>query len=169
MNSWYLLIDSTKAITNAITEHVASNLYFHFLKDEDVCHVTDETNINTCNAKEISSGIPPVVLEAFISHNLVSKVLSKANFPAENACEILKGADAGRTGKPRDKFGGSTILKMLSTLRSRAFLCVNNMLGSDLTVEDLGGADSLFEVWSNLGLLCFQDAERNLQGTKYVL
>ena len=163
-----MLIDSTKAITNAITEHVASNLYFHFLKDEDVCHVTDETNINTSNAKEISSGIPPVVLEAFISHNLVSKVLSKANFPAENACEILQGANVGRTGKSRDKFGGSTILKMLSTLRSRAFLCVNNMLGSDLTVEDLGGADSLFEVWSNLGLLCFQDAERNLQGTKYV-
>ena len=134
-----------------------------------MCHGTDETNINTCNAKEISSGIPPVVLEAFISHNLVSKVLSKANFPAENACEILQGANVGRTGKSRDKFGGSTILKMLSTLRSRAFLCVNNMLGSDLTVEDLGGADSLFEVWSNLGLLCFQDAERNLQGAKYVL
>ena len=134
-----------------------------------MCHGTDETNINTCNAKEISSGIPPVVLEAFISHNLVSKVLSKANFPAENACEILQGANVGRTGKSRDKFGGSIILKMLSALRSRAFLCVNNMLGSDLTVEDLGGADSLFEVWSNLGLLCFQDAERNLQGAKYVL
>ena len=106
-----------------------------------------------------SSNIPTVILEAFVSNNLVSKVLSKANFPAENVCEILReGTLSG--SKSQDKISGHTILKMLSTLRSRAFLCVNNMLGSNLTVEDLGGSQALFAVWSNLGVLCFMDTEK---------
>merc|ERR1719414_1159942 len=110
---------------------------------------------NTMN----SSNIPTIILEAFVSNNLVSKVLSKANFPAENVCEILREETLGRS-KSKDKIGGHIILKMLSTLRSRAFLCVNNMLGSNLTVEDLGGSQALFAVWSNLGVLCFMDTEK---------
>ena len=77
----------------------------------------------------------------------MSKVLAKANFPAENACKILQDHERGKTANKRHKCDGRSILKMLSTLRSRAFLCVNNMLGSDLSVEDLGGPEALFSVW----------------------
>ena len=109
--------------------------------------------MTTANGITNANNIPTVILEAFVSNNLVSKVLAKANFPAENVCEMLR----EEKSKSQSKIDGQTILKMLSTLRSRAFLCVNNMLGSNLTVEDLGGAQALFSVWSNLGMLCFQD------------
>ena len=121
----------------------------------------EKQQVTVSQLKSFSSNIPTVVLEAFISNSLVSKVLAKANFPAENACKILQGPERGRLRNKHHKFGGRTILKMLSTLRSRAFLCVNNMLGSDLSVDDLGGAEALFSVWSNLGLLCFQSTMTN--------
>ena len=113
--------------------------------------------MTTANGMTSTNNIPTVILEAFVSNNLVSKVLAKANFPAENVCEMLR----EEKSKSQSKIDGQTILKMLSTLRSRAFLCVNNMLGSNLTVEDLGGAQALFSVWSNLGILCFQDTMKN--------
>ena len=112
--------------------------------------------MTTTNGITNANNIPTVILEAFVSNNLVSKVLAKANFPAENVCEMLREEKLEKS-KSQSKIDGQTILKMLSTLRSRAFLCVNNMLGSNLTVEDLGGAQALFSVWSNLGMLCFQD------------
>ena len=113
--------------------------------------------MTTANGMTSTNNIPTVILEAFVSNNLVSKVLAKANFPAENVCGMLR----EEKSKSQSKIDGQTILKMLSTLRSRAFLCVNNMLGSNLTVEDLGGAQALFSVWSNLGILCFQDTMKN--------
>merc|ERR1719510_1507374 len=130
--------------------------------DEEGCDTLDEKHPEaTSQTKNISFNIPTVILEAFISNDLVSKVLAKANFPAENACEILEAAERGKSRKRQNKYGGHNILKMLSTLRSRAFLCVNNMLGADLSVDDLGGTEALFSVWSNLGLLCFQNTMRN--------
>ena len=132
------------------------------ISEEGYAMMEEENNeMSLCNNR--SSNIPTVVLEGFVSHNLVSKVLGKANFPAENACEILKSLEFGRDKNKQDRFGGRVILKMLSTLRSRAFLCVNNMLGSDLSLEDLGGGNALFAVWSNLGLLCFQSTTRQLE------
>ena len=118
----------------------------------------EKDQLSTENVISNSNNVPTVILEAFVSNNLVSKVLAKANFPAENVCQILREEDYK---KSQSKMGGQIILKMLSTLRSRAFLCVNNMLGSNLSVEDLGGADALFTVWSNLGILCFQSTVEN--------
>ena len=137
---------------------------------EEGYDMLDENNKNEItHSNKVPSNIPTVVLEAFISHSLVSKVLAKANFPAENTCEILRGSHGGRGKNRQKKYGGTAILKMLSTLRSRAFLCVNNMLGSDLSVEDLGGPDALFAVWSNLGLLCFHrtEGETETQSSSY--
>ena len=107
-----------------------------------------------------SNNTPTVILEAFVSNNLVSKVLAKANFPAENVCELLREENYDKKSQSNN-LRGQIILKMCSTLRSRAFLCVNNMLGSNLSVEDLGGAEALFTVWSNLGILCFQSTVEN--------
>ena len=39
---------------------------------------------------------------------------------------------------------------MVTTLQTKAFLCLNNIIEA-LTIEDLGGEQALFEVWKNLG------------------
>ena len=97
--------------------------------------------------KEVSN-VPTVVLEGITKYDLFKVVLSKTDFPAENVCQILKSQRMG------GRSNGPMILKMLSTLRSRAFLCLNNLIAV-LSVEDLGGLNDLFQVWSKLGNLCF--------------
>ena len=65
-----------------------------------------------------------------MSHGLVSKVLAKTSLPASNVLEIL--ASDRRS---------SNIVKMVESLRARAFLCINNLVQA-LSVEDLGGPGS---------------------------
>ena len=73
----------------------------------------EENKTIVSHSKESSCVIPAIVLEAFISHNLVSKVLAKANFPAENACEILKGSEDQSPKNFQAQYSGHKILKML--------------------------------------------------------
>lgn len=65
--------------------------------------------------------------EAIVSHGLVEKVLAKTSLPAANVLEILK---VDRRS--------ANIRTMVESLRSRAFLCINNLVQA-LAVEDLGG------------------------------
>ncbi len=100
------------------------------------------------SVEEKVSAVPTVLLEAISSHGLMKKVIAKATYPAENVQEILNSSH----GK---KYDGPMVMKMVSSLRSRAFLCLNNLFEA-VTIDDLGGADSLFEVWTNLGQLVFE-------------
>ena len=65
--------------------------------------------------------------EAIVSHGLVGKVLAKTSLPAANVLDILK---VDRRS--------ANIRTMVESLRSRAFLCINNLVQA-LAVEDLGG------------------------------
>ena len=89
--------------------------------------------------------IPSEVTEAIASQGLVQSVLAKANLPEENVMDILRSEGSARH-----------LVKLFTSLRVRAFLCLNNVI-STLSVDDLGGTDALFSVWSNLGLLCFKE------------
>ena len=98
------------------------------------------------DGSSLPSLLPSSVTELIQSHGIVQLVISSAQFPPENVCQILKD-DA----KP---YGGQMLFKMLSTLRSRSFLCLNNLFPV-LNIDELGGGDQLFSVWMNLGKLSF--------------
>lgn len=114
---------------------------------EDESVDEDNQSLGSADVMQPSPTIPTVLQEAILEQDLVSKVLAKANLPAENVVEILKGPGGRRCEGP-------VVLKMASTLRSRAFLCLNNLIDA-LSLEDLGGSEALFKVWSSLGQLCF--------------
>lgn len=106
----------------------------------------DEDGMEVSYAPSVSADITA----AIISNNLVQAVLACANLPAENVMDILLSSPAAT--------GGKAIVKLLSALRVRAFLCLSNLI-SALSMDDLGGPEALFSVWSNLGLLCFTPTE----------
>lgn len=88
--------------------------------------------------------VSPVVLEAVLSHNLVSLVLERANSLPENVVQVLNSTAKGRS-----------IVKSYDELQNRAFLCFSNLAGC-LSVDDVGGAASLHQTWTSLGTLCLQ-------------
>ena len=90
--------------------------------------------------------MPTFIVEALESGRVVQNLIAKANLPPENVCQILR-EGAGADGK--------MLMRMLNTLRTRAFLCLNNLVGS-LGIDDLGGADRLFLTWTELGRLCLE-------------
>ena len=58
--------------------------------------------------------------------------------------------------RKRHCFTGNTwFLKLLTSLRVRSFLCLNNLVTA-LPIQSMGGPEALFGVWSNLGILCFK-------------
>jgi hypothetical protein len=102
--------------------------------------------------------MPIVLLEAIISRGILAKVLAKATLPAENVQEILKSAQGIRCDGPM-------VLQMAKTLQARAFLCLNNLIEA-MTIEDLGGCESLFGLWTNLGALCLSKEAQSDQITE---
>jgi len=87
-----------------------------------------ETTTNRSNTSiNGMSALPAVLVEAISSHNLTAKVMSKTILPAANVCEALSA----------DK-NCSNFVKMVTSLRCRAFSCFNNLVQA-LTVEELGG------------------------------
>jgi len=104
-------------------------------------HENDDASMET---ESINDGMPSVILEAIKAHKLLEKILNKALFlPAENVQEILKSPE----GRKND---GKMVMQMVTTLQTKACLCLNNLIEA-LTVEDLGGDQALFEVWKKLG------------------
>jgi len=121
--------------------------------DDDEGDDVQEEGMEVSYVPSISADIT----EAISSRKgLVQAVLASANLPAENVMEILLSVTSP---------GVKTVVKLLSALRVRAFLCLNNLVGA-LTLDDLGGPDALFNVWSNLGLLCFKDQEDSKRSIK---
>ena len=83
-------------------------------------------------------------MESLERGGVVRNLLAKANMPPENVCQVLK-----------ESADGKMVMRMLNTLRTRAFLCLNNLVAS-LGIDDLGGADRLFHTWTELGKLCLE-------------
>ncbi|XP_063238676.1 HEAT repeat-containing protein 3 [Bacillus rossius redtenbacheri] len=83
----------------------------------------------------------PEVHEGVTAHQLVRKVWEKTVQAAENVLQML-----GETEE------GQQVLRKLATLRSRAFLCLNNLV-SCLDVDDLGGCDKLYHMWTSIASL----------------
>ena len=104
-------------------------------------------NGDSMSASSVASSLPVFILESLQTGKVTDKVLAKANLPAENVCEILRDS-------LDDIYSGPQTLKTLETLRSRAFLCLNNLI-SALSIEDMGGVATLFTTWTGLGQLCF--------------
>merc|ERR1719210_2923198 len=92
-----------------------------------------------------SSKVPAILLEAIAAHDVINQILLKANLPAENVLDILKNANGFQNE-------GRLVLQKLQTLQSKAFLCLNNLVEA-AAIEDLGGADKLFKIWKDLGVL----------------
>lgn len=84
------------------------------------------------------------LMELIVSHRLVTKVWSKTILPAENVCELL-----------REHKDCQTINNRLSLLRSRAFLCLQNLLAV-MDLEELGGCSDLYNMWLETTKLVFE-------------
>ena len=117
-----------------------------FIQSDDA--ISENGSVGSVSCKENSlRSLPPFIVEALESGRVVQNLLAKANLPPENVCQILMESTGGGDGK--------MLMRMLNTLRTRAFLCLNNLVGS-LGVDDLGGVDRLFHTWTELGKLCLE-------------
>ena len=65
--------------------------------------------------------------------------------PSEEVQKVLNSRD-GR------KCDGLMVLQMATTLQSRALVCLNNLI-EQMSVDELGGNEVLFELWKNLRTL----------------
>ncbi|XP_040582407.1 HEAT repeat-containing protein 3 [Lepeophtheirus salmonis] len=123
-------------------------------EDEDEQDMT--SNDSQMDDKEgLSSSIPPFIVEAIQSHNLVHKLLQKAILPPMEIVHQL-----------RESIQGKDLLRSIRSLRSKSFLCFNNILiSSSIQLKELieGGSsdDRLFEIWTELGTLCFGESQEN--------
>lgn len=88
--------------------------------------------------------VPSDVLEAIVSQRLVTKVWDKTQLPAENVCEILS-----------EHMDTQLLFSRLGLLRSRAFLCLHNLLAV-MDMEELGGSNDLYNMWLETTKLVFE-------------
>lgn len=112
--------------------------------DEDDNNWTD---MDTTPASDLSSEL----CEAASKNKLMQVALQKLIVPAENVCSILFNNEDAKH-----------LLKKVYILRCRACLCMNNLV-SMLDMEDLGGADYLYSVWTLLGETIVKQTERDVE------
>lgn len=105
------------------------------VQDFDAANEVNESLQNT-------DKLPVEVLEAIKSMSLVEKLWQKAQPIAENVWEILQESDRN-------------LLKRVNNLRAAAMLCLHNLC-NNITTEDLGGAEAVYQVWLELGQQVFQ-------------
>lgn len=86
--------------------------------------------------------LPVEVLEAIKSLGLVEKLWQKAQPVAENVGQILAEND-------------KNLLKRVNNLRASSMLCLHNLC-NNISSDDLGGAEGIYQVWLELGQQVFQ-------------
>ncbi|KAJ1524347.1 hypothetical protein ONE63_010849 [Megalurothrips usitatus] len=91
--------------------------------------------------------VPSDVLEAIVSQRLITKIWDKTILPAENVRQILS-----------ENVDCQTISNRLELLRSRAFLCLQNLLAV-MDLEELGGCNDLYNMWLETTKLVFQQTK----------
>ncbi|XP_065088985.1 HEAT repeat-containing protein 3 [Ochlerotatus camptorhynchus] len=86
--------------------------------------------------------LPVEALEAIKSLGLVEKLWQKAQPIAENVGQILVEND-------------KNLLKRVNNLRASSMLCLHNLC-NNISSDDLGGAEGIYQVWLELGQQVFQ-------------
>lgn len=94
--------------------------------------------------ESVPFGISSDILEAIVSQRLVTKVWDKTILPAENVCEMLQ-----------EHMDCEVIFSRVNSLRSRAFLCLQNLIAV-MDLEELGGCNDLYNMWLETTKLVFQ-------------
>lgn len=90
--------------------------------------------------------LPVEMLEAIKSLQLVEKLWQRAQPIAENVQEILVRCERN-------------LAKKLKLLRVSCILCLHNLCNV-MTLEDLGGAESIYQVWMQVGREVYQGAAK---------
>lgn len=126
------------------------------------CSLSDEmeeemngTNTSGCEDEADLNGpsvlLTPELYEAIVSQQLVQRIWEKTRVPAVNVCSLL-----------HEHSGGQHLLESVTLLRARAFQCLNNLI-SALDIQDIGGAQELFRIWSETSVLVFKSTDEDCQ------
>lgn len=151
-------LDNATALIEAqiTTLEIITNTYTS--QDDEVQEESDDTmsdevdddknwsDMDVTPALDLSSEL----CEVATKNKLMQTVLQKLILPAENVCSILSSNEDAKV-----------LLKKVYVLRCRACLCVNNLV-SMLDIEDLGGADYLYSVWTLLGETMVKQTEEDV-------
>ncbi|XP_055540674.1 HEAT repeat-containing protein 3-like [Wyeomyia smithii] len=111
------------------------------LSDAESVHDYDTDN-GPNDSLQNTDKLPVEVLDAIKSLGLVEKLWQKAQPIAENVRQILAESDRN-------------LLKRVNNMRASAMLCLHNMC-NNISTEDLGGAEAIYQVWLELGQQVFQ-------------
>ncbi|KFM79415.1 HEAT repeat-containing protein 3, partial [Stegodyphus mimosarum] len=91
--------------------------------------------------------IPSEIHGIIVNGKFLEKVIDQIITPSDEVYDVIKGSSLA-----------SECLKRLNTVKSRALLCLNNLIHG-LELEDLGGPPKLFELWYNIGELLFKKTD----------
>jgi len=109
--------------------------------DEDF---DDEAN----SGFEEESSANPAFIEAVVAHKILEAILLRANDLPANIKELLSSSKEGKT-----------VIKLHKQLVVNSFLCLSNLVDT-LTMDQLGGSESLYKTWTGLGVIsCQKDLE----------
>jgi len=109
--------------------------------DEDF---DDEAN----SGFEEESSANPAFIEAVVAHKILEAILLRANDLPANIKELLSSSKEGKT-----------VIKLHKQLVVNSFLCLSNLVDT-LTMDQLGGSESLYKTWTGLGTIsCQKDLE----------
>ncbi|CAK9833560.1 HEAT repeat-containing protein 3 [Anthophora retusa] len=104
---------------------------------DDVC-MDDKLYKTICS-------LPLEIVEAFNSCNIIKKVWNKTRAVDKDTIEILQ-----------QNVEGVAVLKQIQELNCRAYLCLNNLITS-LEIDALGGIETLYRMWMDIGTIIFKD------------
>lgn len=134
--------------------------FFHFISDEESMEEDSEDSFSDSDVSEAGEiftpcvSFPTIVQEAVSSVELVPRLLSKLEPPAENVCGILS------SNKDSQR-----LLVKFKLLQTRSLFCFHNLV-SGLDVQCLGGADKLFELWTSISQEVLKSFE--VQGEEFL-
>ncbi|XP_058447047.1 HEAT repeat-containing protein 3 [Malaya genurostris] len=114
------------------------------LSDAESVHDYETTEQN--DSLQNTDKLPTEILEAIKSYGFVEKLWQKAQPIAENVRQILVEND-------------KNLFKRVNNLRASSMLCLHNLC-NNISTEDLGGAEAIYQVWLELGQQVFQ-GEKN--------
>ncbi|CRK86711.1 CLUMA_CG000544, isoform A [Clunio marinus] len=111
--------------------------------DAESVHDYDVTQQAQQNGNQVGGDkIPVEIAEAIKAHQVVEKLWARAQLLPENVQQILAECE-------------KNLWKRQNSLRVSSLLCLHNLCNC-MTIEDLGGATAIYNVWLDLGQQIFQ-------------
>ncbi|KAG7210771.1 hypothetical protein KM043_012265 [Ampulex compressa] len=93
--------------------------------------------------------LPVELVEVIDSCDLIKKTWNMTVPVGDDSKDILE-----------QSVEGKSVLKQFHTLRCRAYLCLNNLMSS-LETDSLGGVESLYKMWLEIGAVVFKEVNPN--------